>query len=353
MSTVCEYRRKDSPFVWLKWNDLHSGKVRYENTKIRPESGDAQKKIRRRKHAIAGTLIDAQEAAGGEAWHLWVPQWLNTRYQNRKPSLIKYAGQWKILSLFLAEQEISSPRLFTREHAFEYIEWRQSQVKEKSKRSPGLNTALADVRTMGMILREARRREFCRDDVTKALGLQRDDPEEKPEYTDEQITLISEKLQKKPEWMRIAFHIAIQSGLRHQETQIRKKNVNFANGEISIPNPKGGRKRAFTHAGSDNLMAYLKDVFSDGRQVTWTLPKDVFPGLAWRAFFDEIGLEQPICFHCTRVTYVSRGERAGVPESVMCKQVNHADTLVHRIYSRVPNEERRRFANAVQLPALA
>jgi hypothetical protein len=353
MPTVCEYQRKDSPYIWLKWSDIHTGKIRYENTKIQPTDQDAARKVQRRKHAIAGTLIDAQEAAGGEAWHLWVPQWLNTRYRNRKASHTKYMGQWKFLSLFLAEQGIPSSRMFTRAHVFAYLEWRQAQVKEKSKRSPKLNTALADIRTMGMILREAKRRQFCQEDVTAKLGVERDDPEEKPELSDDQITLIRQGLKTRPEWMRNAFEIALQSGLRHQDTQVRRKNVNFASGEISIPSPKGGRKRAFIHAASDSLLDFLKKLFSDGRQVTWTLPKEVFPGLQWRDFFDGIGLEHPICFHCTRVTYISRGERAGVPESVMCKQVNHADTLIHRIYARVPTAERRRFANAVQLPVAA
>lgn len=353
MPTVCDYLRKDSPFIWLKWSDTHTGKIKYENTKVSPTDKDAEKKIRRRKHAIAGTLIDAQEAAGGEAWHLWVPQWLNTRYQNRKASHVKYMGQWKFLALFLAEHEIPSPRLFTREHAFEYIEWRQSEVKEKSKRSPKLNTALADVRTMGMILREAKKRNFCESDVTAKLGVERDDPEEKPELTDAQINLIRAGLKKEPEWMRVSFEIGLQSGMRFEETKIHRKNVDYSKGDIFLPSPKGGRKRAFIHTASDDLIAYLKKLFSDGRSATWTTPKGIFPSLLWRAFFDGIGLESPISFHCTRVTYISRGERAGVPESVMCKQVNHADTLVHRIYSRVPNEERRRFANSVRLPALA
>jgi hypothetical protein len=80
---------------------------------------------------MAGPMIDAQEAAGGER-----PQWLNARYKNRKASHVKYNGQWKFLSLFLAEREMPSPRMFTREHVFAYLEWRQARVKEKSKRPP-------------------------------------------------------------------------------------------------------------------------------------------------------------------------------------------------------------------------
>lgn len=353
MPTVCEYQRKDSPFIWLKWSDTITGKIRYENTKVSPTDKDAEKKVKRRKHAIAGTLIDAQEAGGGEAWHLWVPQWLNTRYKNRKASYVKYVGQWKFLALFLAEHEIPSPRMFTRQHAFNYLEWRQAQIKEKSKRHPKLNTALADIKTMGMILREAKRKHICDEDVTKRLGVQRDDPEEKPELSDEQINTIRAGLKNEAEWMRVSFEIALQSGMRFEETKVQRKNVDYSKGDIFLPSPKGGRKRAFIHTASDDLIAYLKKLFSDGRTVTWTLPKGIFPGLIWRAFFDSIDLEQPVSFHCTRVTYISRGERAGVPESVMCKQVNHADTLIHRIYSRVPNEERRRYANAVPLPVAA
>lgn len=351
MPTVCQYTRTDSPYVWLKWNDADSGTIKYENTKIRPDDEDATRRINRRKHAISGNLIEGAGVVGSEAWHLWVPDWFNTVYRNKKSTRTKYKGKWRFLSRFMAENEIPSPRAFTRQHVYDYIDWRQDEVKEKSGRSPKLNTALDDIRLLRMVLNEAIRRKFLLENVTLKHKIGRDDVEEKPELTDEQITLVRVAVKKEIEWMAIAFEIALLSGLRHQDTQIRRENVNFSTGEITIPHPKGGKRKAFTHAASDTLLAFLKQIFSDGRRVTWTMPPGTLPGLVWRKFLDGINLPSPVCFHATRVTYISRGARAGVPESVMCEQVNHADPLVHRIYKRMTTAERRQFANAVQLPA--
>ena len=223
-------------------------------------------------------------------------------------------------------------------------------MKEKSGRSPKLNTALDDIRLLRMVLNEAISRKILLENVTLKHKILRDDTEEKPEFTDEQITLIRIALKKEREWMGIAFEIALRSGMRHGDTQIRRSNVNFETGEIKVPHPKGGARKAFTHAASETLLVYLRQLFDDGRKVTWTLPKGTLPGLVWRKFFDSVKLPHPACFHCTRVSYVSRGARAGIPESVMCEQVNHDDTLVHRIYKRMTTQERRDFANKVRLP---
>lgn len=55
-----------------------------------------------------------------------------------------------------------------------------------------------------------------------------------------------------------------------------------------------------------------------------------------------------LCFHCTRVTFITRGARAGVPESAMMKMVNHASKEIHRIYQRLADADalghRARFA---------
>lgn len=352
MSAICPYPRKDSPYTWIKYYDPVSGIRRQENTKLRPTDPDYKRKLARKIHAIEGRLINAEAAAGGEAWHLWVPQWLKSRYQGRPASYIKYIGQWRFLSRYLSQKELASPRMFRREDTFDYIEWRRSKRKEKSKRFPALNTALADIKTLGMILREAKRRGFCDEDVTKRHGIPREEPEEKPECTDEEIEAVRRGLEKKPQWMTVAWEIALGTGLRHRDSRIHRDWLNYTNHDIKIPNPKGGKKRAFTHTASNEMIQYLKQVFSDGRQWAWDIPKkqEGFTGLEWSKFFREIGLAH-LDFHCTRVTYISRGERNGIPEGVMCMQVNHADVLIHRIYRRAPNAERRRFANAVKMPA--
>jgi hypothetical protein len=353
MPKVIAYMQEKSPFIWLKWRDPITGNPRYENTKRRPKESGTERYVKKRIHFHEGRLIDSdQVVSGGEAWHLWLPQWLKLRYQRNRHTQRKYMGKWKIFSIFLAQNKIPAPRCFVREHVFQYLDWRMSIKKQKSGRTPKLNTALADIRFIGMVLREAKERGYCDSDVTRKHGIMREDAEEKPEYTDDEIVAIRKGLIKKSEWMSIAFEIALQTGCRHKDTRIRRKNVNFETGEIFFPEPKGGKKKAFVHVASDSVLQYLKRIFKDGGEITWNLPNKelAMTGIIWTKFFREIKLSH-LCFHSTRVTYISRGERAGVPESVMCKQVNHASVLVHRIYSRRPSSERRAFANAVQLPS--
>ena len=56
----------------------------------------------------------------------------------------------------------------------------------------------------------------------------------------------------------------------------------------------------------------------------------------WWKFFKAIGLHQKgVCFHCTRVTVISRLIRAGASENKVQKIVHHASTEIHRIYQRI------------------
>ena len=352
MSHVTAFMQKKSPFIWLKWRDPVTAEQRYENTKRRPKDPGTDRYVRKRIHFIEGRLINGEQAIyGGETWNLWLPQWLNLRYQRNSETRKKYIGRLKIFSIFLAQNEIPAPRFFTRDHVFQYLDWRMSIKKQKSGRTAKLNTALSEISFIGMVLREAIARGYCENDVTKDHGIEKEDVEEKPEYSDEEITIIRRGLLSKPNWMKIAFEIALRTGCRHKDTRIFLKNVNFETGEVFFPEPKGGKKKAFVHAASDSALRYLKEVFKDGSEITWNLPRKelVMTGIAWTKFFHQIGLPH-LCFHSTRVTYISRGERAGIPERVMCKQVNHANVTVHRIYSRRPTSERRVFANAVPLP---
>jgi len=260
----------------------------------------------------------------------------------------------------MVDQKLNTPEKFSREHVYSFVKWRMSEVKEKSGRSPSLNTALGDLKILDMVLKEADLRHYCAGVVTKNHGMEKDDADEKPEYTIEEMLYIREELiklredpgwQEDADWMRIAWEISLGTGCRHKESRIRAIHVNWTTCEILHPSPKGGKRKAFVHAASDDIIRYLRQVFSDGRKITWNLPssKLKMTGLRWSKFFKKIGLRH-LCFHCTRVTYISVGERAGTPEKVMCEQVNHADKEIHRVYSRRPTEERRRYANAIPLP---
>ena len=54
----------------------------------------------------------------------------------------------------------------------------------------------------------------------------------------------------------------------------------------------------------------------------------------WHTLFREIGLPH-LCFHCTRVTVITRMAREGVPIAQAMRFVGHASEAIHRIYQRL------------------
>lgn len=63
-------------------------------------------------------------------------------------------------------------------------------------------------------------------------------------------------------------------------------------------------------------------------------------------FFKAIGLPH-LCFHCTRVTVITRMARAGVPISQAMRYVGHASTAVHKIYQRLAASDLSSAVNAI------
>ena len=79
------------------------------------------------------------------------------------------------------------------------------------------------------------------------------------------------------------------------------------------------------------------------------------PSKMWWRFFkqnDELNLPH-LTFHCTRVTFITRGAKQGVPQSPMMKLVNHASEEIHRVYQRLVVADVREKLNAIKLPTAA
>ena len=65
----------------------------------------------------------------------------------------------------------------------------------------------------------------------------------------------------------------------------------------------------------------------------------------------NVALNLPhLTFHCTRVTFVTRGAKQGVPQSKMMKLVNHASEEIHRVYQRLVVADVRDELNAIKFP---
>jgi integrase len=268
-------------------------------------------------------------------WNNWVEPWLRMRFANKPKTLTSYLGAWKFLSAFLHEHKIPTPRALIYQHAVDFVNWRQSQ-KKRSGRLPGRNTALHNCKVMSRIMREAVRRNYCVGNPWFRLSedIPEDPVAEKPEFTDADVARIRAEFARPrrfhdcPDWMPIAFEIALLQGCRLRATQIPMERIDLEHDTIQF-HEKGGK--VFTAPIHPELRPLLVRLKADGRKQTCTLPH-----LASRTFtrmLRRIGL--PHVFHCTRVTVVTRFARASVPEQQAMAYVAHGGWAVHRIYQRL------------------
>ncbi len=354
---VYDYERKDSPYVWLKWQDPVTGKSRARSSGIRKNHPERDRKLAKAINKMEGDLLAIAPEYEGEAFERWVVAYLRQRHSDNAGTLHKNLNAWDWLAGYLKECKVTIPRELTRAHAFGYIPWRCTRRKEKSGKTVAKNTALFDLKVLSKIMQEANERGFATANPCRRMAVGKDPVKVKPELLDDDIARLRSALEKEAEWMRVAFEIALHTGLRFHETRINLfADVDFAGETIFIPDPKGGQKKAFSIDLPPGLMPLLKTLRARGQEWTWTRPtgKDTLPlGLQWRRFFDAAGLKSPFSFHCTRVTFITRGCRAGIPETVMMKMVNHASREISRIYQRLTIADARRYRGKIPIPTSA
>ncbi len=346
--------RADSPFVRIQYADA-TGKIRRLKTAIRKSDPDKERKVALAKNEVERQLLNRGAKAGGGGWQ-WVPGWLSGRYAAKPATRRAYEAQWKHLALFLRLRGLHQPAAVEREDCFDYVAWRRqpkkkTQARHDPARAAGINTAIGELKLLGMILDEAVKRGLADKNPARRLGLAREDAAVKPEMSDAEIVRILAALQTQPRWMQRSFFLALQTGLRFAETALHRRQVHLGRGEILIEKPKGGAGRAFTLRIYPEIAPMIAKWMESKDACLWALPpkeRDL-ASLQWTRFFRALQLGH-LCFHCTRVTFISRGARAGVPEAVMMKLVNHASHEVHRVYQRLAGDDALRYRARIAIP---
>ena len=294
-------------------------------------------------------------------------------------------------SYFRLRHKRSTNRLFERECAFRYVAWRKKEksitggpwqeeppldkadlkksTTKRCLRKAKQNTALAELKLLSLLFREAVRRKYVTENPLAELGIQREAAPEKPALTDEQIACIRRMLAEDgwPRWMSIAFEVALYTGCRLEETCVYLSDVwiNDASPKkstIAFRKPKGGRKgdKAFRVPLRPELIPLFKKLKAErlgsdprayeplppeGCSEWWT------PSRALHRLFRSDPLLAGCCFHCTRVTFITRGAIANVPLAKMMRLVNHANQMIHRIYQRLESVDVENDSHSIQLPA--
>ena len=339
------YVKKNSPFWYIEFVDKDGKKIN-RSTKLRRD--DRHQTIEAKK------LVNDMEAASLERrfketsikWGDWVDKFFIRRCKS-KLTLERYRNCWKWLTYFFVEKKIIGPAYVFYKTALDYLEWRTGYVKKTGK-SVGKNTSLMEVKVLSLVMQEAVRLEYINANPVQKLGISRDTPDEKRPLEDEEIIACRKALINEPDWMRYSFEIGLLTGCRLRETAIPLRYINLERNTITFPSPKGGNKKSFSVPIRNDLRPTIEEMVK--RKYVVEFPFQ--PSRRWGQFFNKIGLKD-ICFHCLRVTFVTRLALKGVPLPVAMKLVNHGSDLVHRIYIRLNVEDLREHVNSTPYPSVS
>jgi site-specific recombinase XerD len=341
------YKRDRSPFWWVAFEDEEKGKRVWKSTGFRINDPIEHRKARSLEAELTARERKRTTHGAEEKWESWVGPFLK-RHCKTAATYGRYNLGWSWVRTYLHEKRLLTPAAVTYRDALGYLEWRTSFKKKRGK-SVQKNTALNDMKTFRIIMRQAVRLGFCPGNPCDRLGVEKDEVKEKPALTDQEIRDIRLLLKKQPEWMQISFEIAIHTGCRQAETQIEMKEIDIKRKTISFTSPKGGREKAFTVPLPAALEPLLARLHALDRRFTLVNPPKMMGKEWWRFFKYE--LKRPdLCFHCTRVTFVTRLARGGVPISAAMRLVNHSSTLVHQIYQRLAVDDVRDWGKVIAIP---
>lgn len=327
------YRDRKSPYWYLKAKGL-DGKWRVRSTKYR--HGIQSETRKAREQCAEATLEETRRARREDAWSTWVPDYLRARYSNADTRR-RVMNAWQRLSEYLALRRIHAPQNLTYRASVEYLSWRTEKAAH--------NTALLELKILGVICEEARRRGITASNPATRLGIARERGREKPELTDDNIKTIRTALTSEPPWMRHAFEIALHQGCRLSETALFVSDVDLARGRLHFRRTKGDKP--FTVPLNPGLKPLLKKLCRSTEDRIFELPADA--ARHFHRFMKKVALPG-VTFHCTRVTVASRLARAGYSITKAMRLLNHSSELVHRSYQRLQPEDVADAYDLLKLP---
>jgi len=353
------YKRKRSPFFWIRFRDPNTGEMIAQSTGFKV--GNAHDKRCAQELEAEKTLLERATGrpAKSEIWAHWVRPFLATHYSQSQESLARYLTAWRSLEMYFKEMKIPCPRNLTREHCLHYFEWRKTPDLKNAKYRAGHNTTLLDMKTLALVMKEAMRRGYAKENPARELGIKRAPRKIRPEYPDEIYDLILREIEKETDdnrrtFLRNSFLIARWHGVRLNETWLNpqtqvwqqpfqvkrgKKTVREMRWVILFKQKGDKRLPKLLHPELVPLFAELKQ---SGARATYEKP-DAAPSHCsrasriWHDFLKRIGVKDKLpgaCFHSLRISAASRLARAGVSQPKAMEYLSHASSTVHEAYIR-------------------
>jgi len=350
------YPRKDSPYWWVKyWCPSRLRFCGKSSGHRRDDPLGFKRAVAMAREHSADSLA-ARSVAPNARWECWVSAWLEMKHHDSPKTLVSERNRWQWLDAFLTDRKIYGPLGVTYQVGLDYLIARTSQVKRVSKRHPSHNTALAELRLLSRVMREAVHRSFVTANPLERMGIKRHRPPEKPEMSEADIATIRQALHTQEghlplqeRWMTISFEIALHQGCRFGETSLPLADIDHVAQRITF---HAKHAKVFTTKLHPGLVPLVSQLKASGAERTCIHPplasRDWSLFLKGRAERNRQGICPHLTFHSTRVTAITRMARAGVPIQQAMAYVGHADQAVHRIYQRLQADDLTRCTEALQ-----
>lgn len=320
-------QRTDCRVWYIAYQD-ESGRLRRVNTGIRIDLPDS----RTLAEAALAAFTPPTAAEFTDGWTPWVEHFIERRYSHRQNHRTKarYLGVWSNLHRFLIRFEIPNPSAVTPDTIDDYQRYRR-KVGRGNRRAAKLTTIGYELRLLALILKEAIRQKRCTENFALGLGISRKPEKRKPEISPEQERLVRAHLETLgDDDLLTQFIIAIRHGTRLQATRVHlERDVDWSQGLVT-----------FHEKGSTELVVPLhpevRDLLWQRKQAgkLWSCEVSRNASKRWKAVFTAVGMPDH-CFHCCRVTVISRLHRLQVPEPKIMAFVGHQSIQVHRSYCRI------------------
>lgn len=343
------YYRKDSTMIWVRLKK--NGKWKGERTAWKVGDRAGEKKARQ--FAAQKSLEELAQATQTVSGNFsdWVEVWLLEQYGARKTKTYSiYTQQWERLSQWLEEKGLKHPLDITRECLSEYKEWRKPRPGVRRK-GAGMNTIIAEVRTLGRLLKEASIRGYCDKIVTRDLGWEPDERREFAPWTDAEIETAlkaSKNLTEKRKWIRPALILGIYQAARSGQCEVPLTAFDFEQGMIFWPKSvMKGKRKDWVQPMDPRAALLLKPIVEErSRQKKRTLAdRPPLYALDMRRWLDQLGI--PKVAHGLRSTWITKAALAGVPQAVAMAYVHHSGEAVHRLYQRIKPSQSAEFLSQI------
>jgi hypothetical protein len=335
VASVRKYKR--SPYWYLRYRDLETGKWCEQATKLRHDDPKETRDARRlaEKHSVKEAQVSPDNS--GE-FRAWVSEYMASHYQ-RASTHKRMMAAWETVSEWLNLRNLQHPRQIRYEHAQDYMHWRKATAMH--------NTARLELKFFSFILNEALRREYCERNAFAQAKVERQEPPEKPELFDAMIIKARHAFADEAPWMSIVFEIMAHIGCRFAESSIPTERIDFEKMILWVEDSKrkpGDPKKLFAVPMTEQLKKILVPLRTRDR----TVPP--LTGAMNQRFNVVLKRAVGTTSHSLRVSFISRCHRAGLTEQQAMRLVNHSSRLVHRIYSRLNVEDARQAMQKVPSP---